>query len=223
MKKPDNMSTKDENKKDNKSNIKSYLGVFGAVMTLLVLGATIYSTFVVSESMTLRYKYKQLEEIKNQYEIMNNKLVNEINKLQETNTKQNNIITKPLKDGVDTGVSQQINKIGKRVNEIDSSIVALRQAINPYRPEEALTIVRVKDEVIMLKNRIDQLYDILKREQDNFRNSVAREMDATSKSVYLILIVLIPLVFNFLYTTVWKDFREGKKEKENKDKSDEKI
>ncbi len=99
----------------------------------------------------------------------------------------------------------------KKIENIDNKVNSLREAINPYRPEEILTVVRVKDEITILKTKIEQINDMVKREQDNFKNAVAREIDATSKSMYLILIVLIPLVFNFLYTTVWKDFRENKK------------
>lgn len=207
------------------SILKRYASAIGSIMMLFALGATLSMYFLkYKSSITDYYIYNELRELKERNEILAEKLKNEIaenDKLKKNITENNKLIIGSSKNNKDIGVNQQINKIEKKLNEIDDRTIALKQAINPYRPEEVLTVVRVKDEVNILKNRIEQIYDMLKREQDNFKNAVAREIDATGKSVYLILIVLIPLVFNFLYTTVWKDFREQKKEKAIREKANE--
>ena len=43
----------------------------------------------------------------------------------------------------------------------------------------------------------------------NFEDYILREKESSNRATNLILVVIIPLVLNFLYT-VWKDFKKGK-------------
>lgn len=106
-----------------------------------------------------------------------------------------------------SAINQEILSLQNRINQVSDQTLGLRQAINPEDPEEILTIARLTDEFKILKNDIDSIEGALQSQQRVFQESVRREIDASSSSTTLILVVLLPLVLNFLYT-VWKDFRK---------------
>lgn len=116
------------------------------------------------------------------------------------------------KDLENIAILRKFNEIDDKIKKIDEKTIALRQAINPFKPDEVLTIARLKDEVSIVKNRLEYIYDALKKDQDNFKSSVVREIEASGKSTYLILLVLGSFALNFLYSA-WKDLKEEKKEK----------
>ena len=89
-------------------------------------------------------------------------------------------------------------------------ITALRQAINPLKPDEVLTIARLQDGIIDLNKNVTELENNINVRLQYFEDSIKREMTSSNNSTTLILVVLIPLVLNFLYT-VWKDFRKPEK------------
>lgn len=119
---------------------------------------------------------------------------------------------------VDSSEHQRIldSRISKIENEFQKQVeitTSLRQAINPIKPEEILTIARLKDEIVELNKNVSTLNDNLKIRQDNFEDSIKREISTSNNSTTLILVVLIPLVLNFLYT-VWKDFKKPDKKED---------
>ena len=99
--------------------------------------------------------------------------------------------------------------IDKKITSVGEQTLAVRQAINPLKPDEVLTIARLTDEVKALDKDFGDLKQELSAQQKDFQESVVREIKVSSDSTGLILVVLIPLVLNFLYT-VWKDFRKGR-------------
>jgi len=101
---------------------------------------------------------------------------------------------------VDEDIRVKIFELENRVKEQDTTILGLRQALNPFKPDEVLTIARIKDEVNKLKDANSSLTNQDLTRQQNFEDSIKRELDNSSKNSYLILAVLIPLVLNFLYT-----------------------
>ncbi len=103
----------------------------------------------------------------------------------------------------------KIADLSNKINDLNTRYFALQQAINPLKPEEVLTIVRLKDEIIQLNKILISVNEKLEREQAIFEKSIIRELEKSDKSTILILVILIPLVLNFLYT-VWKDYRENK-------------
>lgn len=92
----------------------------------------------------------------------------------------------------------------------------LRQALNPISPEEVLTIARLNDEVKRLSGSLQRSLDDLAEDQEEFQTAVRREIDASDKTLNLVLVVLVPLVLNLLYS-FWQDRRrEVRAEKADK-------
>lgn len=109
-------------------------------------------------------------------------------------------------------INLKLKTLEDNINKQTEITTSLRQAINPLKPEEVLTIVRLKDQIDELNKILKNLDQNLKDRQQNFEDSIKRELSAYNQSTTLILVVLLPLVINFLYT-VWKDFREFKIDK----------
>lgn len=99
--------------------------------------------------------------------------------------------------------------LDRKITSVSEQTLAVRQAINPLKPDEVLTIARLTDEVKAIDKDFENLKQELSAQQKDFQESVVREIKVSSDSTGLILVVLIPLVLNFLYT-VWKDFRKGR-------------
>jgi hypothetical protein len=109
-------------------------------------------------------------------------------------------------------VEQKVKDLDQRISTVQDQTLGLRQAINPTKPDEVLTIARLTDETKLIKKDLDTFQNTLIAQQKIFQESVLREIGTADRSTNLILIVLVPLVANFLYT-VWKDFRVSKEEK----------
>ena len=101
---------------------------------------------------------------------------------------------------------KKVDSITFRLNEVQKFNIALRQAINPLKPDEVLTIARLQDEIKYLTKTNKDLEIKLESKEKSFEDSVKRELDASSKGFYAVIAILIPLAFNFLYT-IWKDKR----------------
>jgi len=115
--------------------------------------------------------------------------------------------SKPIKNPDYALIEARFTDIEHRIEDINEKNIALRQAINPIKPEEILTIARLTDEVKSLEGDFKELKEILSSQQKNFQSSIIREIDSSSQSTSLILVVLLPLVANFLYT-IWKDIKK---------------
>lgn len=109
-------------------------------------------------------------------------------------------------------MNESLQNLEGKIEKVSQQTLALRQALNPLKPEEVLTIARLTDEVTKLSKGFDNLSQQLSQNQKEFRESVLRELKSSNDSTNLILVVLIPLVLNFLYT-IWKDLRSEKKQK----------
>lgn len=107
-------------------------------------------------------------------------------------------------------VEIKLKDLEGKIAKINDEIMGLRQAINPLNPDEILTIARLKDSINNLSTNLQKLEVNIAKGQEEFRKSVLRELDASGKAMNLVLIVLIPLVLNLLYS-IWKDRKEIKK------------
>ncbi len=96
-----------------------------------------------------------------------------------------------------------------QVDQINEQTIGLRQALNPMKPEEVLTIARLTDIISNLNSRIDQVEKEMDEKHRIFRESVIRELEASNKATTWLFVVIIPLVLNLLYS-IWKDRREYK-------------
>lgn len=195
--------------KKHKRNSSSFMI---AVKTILPIYVTIVSLFLAVYAIYYKQTTTRIKPVIENYQSVEiDKMINIIKEYEQ--------MIKAFKiskeDTSAIAMENKLIKIEKKINDIDQQTIALRQAINPIKPEEMLTIARLKDEVIILRKRIDEIYDMQKREQDYFRNAIARELDASGRTTYLIVAILVPLALTFSYT-IWKDRREEKKEKISK-------
>ncbi|EGR1045597.1 hypothetical protein [Vibrio cholerae] len=110
-------------------------------------------------------------------------------------------------------INQKITNLEAKIENINAQTIGLRQAINPTKPDEILTIARLTDEVKFLKTDLDKIEKNMVAQQKAFQDSILRELKSSNDSTTLILVVLLPLVLNFLYT-VWKDFKVSAQKKE---------
>lgn len=104
--------------------------------------------------------------------------------------------------------SKTLQNIYEELNPLRVQLEGLRQSINPINPDEVLTIVRLKDEIVDLKEDLVSYKEKMDNQQSEFRDFILREKETSNRATNLILVVLIPLVINFLYT-VWKDLKKS--------------
>ena len=103
-----------------------------------------------------------------------------------------------------------------KVENISNVLKALREAIDPDNPEDILTIARLKDEVTMLSKELLIFQTSIVKNQTIFQDSIVRELETRDRFVNIIIVVLIPLVLNMLYT-FWRDIKFRKDSREEKE------
>lgn len=140
-----------------------------------------------------------------EYKELNKKLETRIAKIEDSLPIPDNLLQQ-------SAFSGKLKEVESKIEKVEQSTLALRQAVNPLKPEEVLTIARLTDEIVALKKDYTELKNTTRKDQDSFEQSMLREAKSSNQSTMLILVVLIPLVLNFLYT-VWKDLKETNKEK----------
>lgn len=209
------VKSKDRRKKEI-DNSKSTMYISTIILTVLTV---FFSFFVKMKEERLKDSFSEIEQKQLNEELSN--LKKKIHSLTSARDSVFNIIVK--KDTLNLGhvnttehqkiLDLRISKIENELNQQTEITTSLRQAINPIKPDEILTIARLKDEITELNKNVSTLNDNLKIRQDNFEDSIKREISTSNNSTTLILVVLIPLVLNFLYT-VWKDFKKPEKKED---------
>lgn len=101
-------------------------------------------------------------------------------------------------------LQQELRSIQTDLSTIDERQTALTQAISPTNPEEILTIARLTDAVNLLAERIDRQDEELERKQQEFRESVIRELEKDD-TLLLALIPVILLVLLKFIIDAWRD------------------
>ncbi|MDI5891806.1 hypothetical protein [Halomonas rhizosphaerae] len=172
-----------------------------AIFTILVTLAALYQQLT-----SVRLAEYPLERDMFEFDVRTEKLQQQIEKLV-----QKSVAELPLEASASV-VEVRLKKIDERIEAVSDQTLALRQAINPVKPDDILTIARLTDEVKSLRVDFEQLGTTLSAQQQGFQESILRELKSSNDSTRLVLAVLIPLVLNFLYT-LWKDLRSEKKEK----------
>ncbi len=109
--------------------------------------------------------------------------------------------------------NNKISALNLRISKIEEQTKGLREAINPLNPEEVLTIARLNDGLKNIETKQKSLSIDIEGKFESFKTSVIRELDASSKSINWLFLVLIPLVMNLLYS-MWQ---ERKKKNESKE------
>ncbi len=94
----------------------------------------------------------------------------------------------------------RFEELEKQIKEVDEKTLAVRQAINPLKPDEILTIARLTDTITNLKEDFKDLSTQVKLDQKSFKESMLREMQSSNNIFLAILVVLIPLVGNLIHS-----------------------
>ena len=84
---------------------------------------------------------------------------------------------------------------------------------NLLKPDEVVTIVRLKDELSSIQKDQVELKNELTREQENFKAIINNKVEAADKSTNLIFVVLLPIVLNFVYQ-VYRDRKDTSRKQE---------
>lgn len=179
------------------------------IFTILAISYAVYNFITYDYRIkheNLTYPKVDKDYTENKFNEIDKKLLYFNNLFKENEANKGNII-----------INNKLKKLEQQIANINERTLALRQAINPIKPEEVITIARLRDEIMVLKDKVDKIPDELKKENDNFRIAVLREIDAAGKSTNYIWLVLIPLVLNLMWS-VFKDIREEKKDKTNSPK-----
>jgi len=115
-------------------------------------------------------------------------------------------------------ISFELDKLNQRIEELaldveknSESYIALRQSLNPINPDEVLTIVRMMDEVKSLKEVQNNFEKRVEENMKSIGQNVIYRSESSDKTANIILLVLVPIIINFLYT-VWKDYKKDKPE-----------
>lgn len=189
-----------------KNNFFPGLASIGVTIALSFL---IYNLFEQTPAIKKSVNYAEIDSLGKQILLLKNKTDSMVNLLHKFNLKDTNI-----NFNSSNYITQKFSSIDSKQNFVEDKINELRQAINPLKPDEVLTIARLKDDIINLNKDFSSLSENQKSKQKAFEESVRQEMNSSNQSTTLIIVILTPLVLNFLYT-VWKDFKKpDKKEKE---------
>lgn len=89
---------------------------------------------------------------------------------------------------------------------------ALGQALNGFRPEEALVIAGLNEALKSLAQQTEESDRALRRDLEELRATTLRESDISSRTTILMLVALISLVGQFL-PSLWPS-RNGAQEEE---------
>lgn len=103
----------------------------------------------------------------------------------------------------------QIESLQKQTSRTAKQTLGLRQSINPENPEEILTIARLGDQIEALQDDFEEFETRTVTRATEFHQSVVREIEASNSATNLIIVALIPLVLNLVYT-IWKDTRRAR-------------
>ncbi len=203
-----------------KSNYYNWIQVFLSLITIIATILFVYYNIFKKE--------RESDLLKKQSYLLDRQIIEytmKLDSLQEynrqLNLRLNSIVSSASSDGTPNlrveekylKLEKDIHSITNQISKFENQNLALRQAINPINPEEVLTIARLSDEVKDIRDDFNSLKLNIDTKQNEFRDYILREKETSNKATNLILVVLIPLVLNFLYT-VWKDLRKNK-ESEN--------
>ncbi|MCG6231758.1 hypothetical protein [Vibrio furnissii] len=189
-----------------------YLSV---LMLMVTTSATMFVVYEQYQSFSKRSVLNSIEEIK----AFENKKVIEQYKTQIQALLENKIAEVPSSDKVDIVViNQRIENLDAKIDRVSEQTLGLRQAINPTKPDEILKIARLTDEVSSLKNELEDLESKLSSQQKAFQESILRELKSSNDSTTFMLVLLLPLIINFMYT-VWRDIKNNGDNKEGKEEA----
>ncbi|MBU0971014.1 MAG: hypothetical protein KKC20_10230 [Proteobacteria bacterium] len=150
------------------------------------------------------FKEKKYERLKSNVELVELKNQVEVLKKDLSEIITSSIVVKNTNNTSNADLSAFANNVEKKISKLEEQVTGLRQAIDPLKPEEVLTIARLKDSINTISEKIKNQEKVFEEKQKNFTSSVIRELDASSKATSWLFVVLIPVVLNLLYS-IWRD------------------
>ncbi len=181
-----------------------FFQVFAALLSIVAATWAVYIQFVEVRNAQLIDRViaeKQLHESQRDLQEIQRKLMDVVD----------DKLTLSKEELTKLSITNELNDFNSRLDDLTKKTLALRQAINPLKPDEVLTIARLTDEVKALQGEFETLEKATSEKHKEFSASILRELKSSNDATNLILVVLIPLLLNFLYT-VWKDFKSERKD-----------
>ncbi|MEM1202945.1 MAG: hypothetical protein AAGN66_06925 [Acidobacteriota bacterium] len=105
-------------------------------------------------------------------------------------------------DASESGTGSELEA---RLDRLSSEVETLRGALDPTK-EEVLTVLRLKDRIIELEEEREEFEDQMMDRYKELSASMEARVKVASDSVKWLLLVVIPLVINLVYS-IWKDVR----------------
>jgi len=197
---------------------KDFIQISFGVISLVAAIFAIYTQFVdVRDKLSDRREAEQMQRVIAEERLRHSEEQLEVYK-QQFKSLIDEKLTLADEDVSKLSIANKLQTLNDRLAKVDELTLALRQAINPLNPEEVLTIARLTDEVKSLKAEYSGLEVAIKEKHTEFSNSILRELKSSNDATNLILVVLIPLLLNFLYT-IWKDFKVERREESSNNQS----
>ena len=184
--------------------LDQFIAIITIVITITAFAYTLYNRF---KTKTYDADFDKIELLKFKLDSINKEITNRKQEALIRTEVQRLLVHSPTTDSL--LIKLRLGEMSNNLNKYIRITEGLRQAFNPTKPEEVLTIVRLKDEVDELKQHNKDLEDKLKEQQAIFEDSIKRELATTSNSNYWIMVILIPLVLQFAYN-IWKDSKQAK-------------
>ena len=181
-------------------NRRGLATILGAAISMVAVVLAFYVQFV--EQRTLHLQAERMAVTRQEVEDLSKQLENELLPRLLSEIAAQASSTTPV------AVAEKLAAMQARIEMIQNRTLALRQAINPTKPDEILTIARLTDEIKDVRGDLTSFRKQLEEQQRSFQSSILRELNSSKESTNLILLVLLPLVLNFLYT-VWKDIKSA--------------
>lgn len=215
MAKPE--TSKIEKRPRPKRRLQYVIAVFGTIVTVVTMIITVWLKLQDSQLakyeaerdfQITKHQMKMLEDLETQNDSLYAQLIQVQEIYRGLNIDSSNLISDNSIQLLN--VSDRIETLENGFLELESSHQRLKRSLKPTEIEDLLTIPRLQDEVKIIKDKLDDLELELSRRQTSFETSIRAEAKSSNQSTNLILVVLIPLIINFLYT-VWKDLKENKK------------
>jgi len=186
--------------------LRRAVAFYMAAVSVSMLGALLFDR-VEKQQVVLKDIYPSSGIYKNTNQLQED-LLKKIQQAEE-NIKIYSEISPETVSGVNFNV--RLSELKQEIKAVKSESLAIRQAINPINPEEILTIARLTDEIRSLKKELVEFKDTSIQNQKSFEVQILRELDSSHKWLNLILLLIAPIVLQFLIT-LWSGVTASKKE-----------
>lgn len=90
---------------------------------------------------------------------------------------------------------------------------ALEQFVGPLDAQQAQAIAELRESLAELSSQLEQAELARRRDLEEMRAEVRRDLDAASKTVSLLLVAVVPLVAQLVFS-LWRPRRRGAAEEE---------